>query len=169
MKLGATGQKWLKIVHLFFVCIWVGPGVTLVAMQFAMSPGPNGTGGMLHGIDTSMKFVDDWLIIPGAFGCLITGLLYSLLTNWGFFRHGWITLKWTITVGGILFGTFFLGPWLNALAPASLELGLDALHNPAYLHNKTMNSIWGPVQVGTLVFAVAISVLKPWKAKPRKA
>lgn len=165
MKLGSTGQKWLKVLHLFFVCIWVGPGVTLVAMQAAMSAD---SGGMLHGIDTSMKFVDDFLIIPGAFGCLITGLLYSLLTNWGFFRHGWITLKWIITVGGILFGTFYLGPWLNALPPASLELGLDALADPAYLRNKSLNSIWGPVQVATLIFAVAISVLKPWKAKPRK-
>lgn len=167
MKLGASGQKWLKIAHLFFVCIWVGPGVTLVAMQLALAPGPEGTGGMLHGIDTAMKFVDDYLIIPGAFGCLITGFLYSLLTNWGFFRHGWITVKWIITVGGILFGTFYLGPWINALPPASQELGLEALGDPAYLHNKTMNLIWGPVQVASLLFAVAISVLKPWKAKPR--
>jgi len=166
MRLGAKGQKWLKIVHLFFVCIWVAPGITLVAMQLAMSAH---SGGMLHGIDVSMKFVDDFLIIPGALGCLFTGLLYSLLTNWGFFRHGWITLKWIITVGGVLFGTFFLGPWLNAMPPISLELGLEALQDPGYMHNKAMNSIWGPVQVATLLLAVVVSVLKPWKAKPRRS
>ena len=63
----------------------------------------------------------------------------------------------------ILFGTFFLGPWLNSMAPISAELGLEALSDPAYVYNKAMNSWLGPIQVATLIFAAFISVLKPWK------
>jgi hypothetical protein len=164
-KLSAKGQKWLKSVHIFFACIWIGAGVSLILMQLALT---GTTDGMLSGIDVSMKFIDDFIIIPGAFGSLITGLLYSLFTNWGFFKHNWVTVKWIINVGGIIFGTFWLGPWLNSLPPVSAELGLKALSDPAYLYNKTMNLYFAPIQVGTLVFAAFISVLKPWKGKRKR-
>ena len=139
-------------------------GFCLVLMQMGLKADRGGT---LHGIDVSMKFIDDFIIIPGAFGSLITGLIYALFTNWGFFKYRWITVKWIINVGGILFGTFYLGPWLNSMPLISAKLGLEALSDPAYLYNKTMNSWFGPVQVATLIFAAFISVLKPWK-KARK-
>ena len=161
-RLGLKGRQWLKGFHLFFVCIWVGGGVTLILMQLCLKATE---GGMLHGLDTAMKFVDDFIIIPGAFGCLITGLLFALFTNWGFFKHRWITVKWIVNIGGIIFGTFWLGPWLNSLPPISGNLGLAALSDPVYVHGKMMNSWWGPVQVLTLIAAAFISVLKPWKKK----
>ncbi len=160
--MGATGQKWLKGFHITFAALWVGSGFSLILMQLFLKASG---GGALYGIDLSMKFVDDFIIIPGAFGCLITGLIYSLFTNWGFFKHRWVTIKWIINVGGILFGTFFLGPWLNYLPTLSGPMGLEALADPSYIYNKTMNIIWGPVQVGTLILAVYISVFKPWKKK----
>jgi uncharacterized membrane protein len=159
-RLGPKAQKWLKALHLCFVAMWVGGGVTLVLMVFRMGAEFDME---LYGINRAMRFVDDFIIIPGAFGCLLTGLVYSVWTRWGFFKHGWITLKWVINVGGILFGTFYLGPWINSLGPISREQGLQALSNPVYLHHLHMNSIWGPVQVSTLVLALFLSVLKPWK------
>jgi uncharacterized membrane protein len=159
-KMKVKGQKWLKGLHIFFACIWIGAGFCLILMQMGLNAD---SGGTLHGIDVSMKFIDDFIIIPGAIGSLITGLIYALFTNWGFFKHRWITVKWVINVGGILFGTFYLGPWLNSLPPISAELGLEALSDPVYMYNKAMNSWFGPIQVATLIFAAIISVLKPWK------
>lgn len=63
-----------------------------------------GEGAGLYGINLSMKFVDDWIIIPGAMGSLLTGVLYTVFTRWGWFKHRWITVKWAITIFGILFG-----------------------------------------------------------------
>ena len=160
--LGLQGRLWLKGFHVFFACAWIGAGICLILMQALLKAD---SGGMLHGIDVSMKFIDDYVIIPGAFGSLLTGLFYALFTNWGFFKHRWIIVKWIVNVGGILFGTFFLGPWLNGLPPISGELGLAALSDPAYIHNKTMNMYFGPIQVGSLVLAVFLSALKPWKKK----
>ena len=161
-KLGTKGQKWLKAFHITISCSWVGAGICLILMQAGLSA----TNDMeLYGIDMSMKFIDDFIIIPGAMGSLLTGLIYAIFTKWGFFKHRWITVKWIINVGGIIFGTFWLGPWLNSMPPISGALGLEALKDPAYIHAKTMNSWFGPVQVCTLIFAVFISVLKPWKKK----
>ena len=117
----------------------------------------------LYGINVSMKFIDDFVIIPGAVGCFITGMLYSIFTKWGWFKQRWITIKWAINIFGILSGTFFLGPWLNSLAPLSKAGGINVLTDPVYINNKHMLWYLGTFQVATLIFAVFISVIKPWK------
>ena len=160
--LGLKGRQWLKGFHVFFACTWIGAGMSLVVMQWFMKAGD---GMELYGIVRSMKFIDDFVIIPGAIGTLVTGLLFSLFTNWGFFKHWWIIVKWIINLSGVIFGTFWLGPWLNGSVPLAKELGLKALTDPVYYHNQSMNAAFGPVQVATLVIAVFISVLKPWKKR----
>jgi hypothetical protein len=116
----------------------------------------------LHGLDRAMRFIDDFVIIPGAMGSLFTGLIYSLWTNWGFCTYRWVMVKWAITLFGVFFGTFFLGPWLNGMEEISGRIGDAALADPVYLHNKAMN-MWGALlQVTGLAAAVAVSVIKPW-------
>lgn len=162
MKLSANGQKWLKGLHLFTVACWVGGGVSLLMLYFLKDG--IGDGGVLYGVNRAIHHVDmAVVVVPGAFGCLVTGAAYSLLTGWGFFRHGWMILKWVVTVSAILFGTFFLGPWETNMMQISGQLGAEALNDPAYLHNQTMNFTWGTVQVAVLVATVFISIFKPWK------
>ncbi|MDR0882717.1 MAG: hypothetical protein LBP55_09295 [Candidatus Adiutrix sp.] len=162
-KFGVSGQRILKIFHLIMASLWVGGAVALNAMTLALGPGQSGA--ELLGYDLARKFVDDLIIIPGAMGCLVSGLLISWLTPWGFFKHRWVLVKWILTVGCILFGTFILGPMINDQPPITTELGLQALSDPAYLTNRSNNLLWGGLQVLVIFFMVAISVLKPWKGK----
>jgi hypothetical protein len=161
-KLSTGGQKWLKSFHVFFAGIWLGGAMSLVVKQFLITPT---NGGELYGIITTLKFIDDFIIIPGAFGSIVTALIYSMWTNWGWFKQRWIIVKWCINIFGIVFGTFFLGPWLNRLPLISIGKGLDALSDPVFLHNMKMLHIWGTFQGMTIVFAFFVSVLKPWKRK----
>lgn len=161
-NLPPAGVKWLKALHLLFVCMWVGGALGILCVQNLLAP----RGAELYGADLASKLIDDLVVIPGAMGSLATGLLYSLFTPWGFFKHRWVAVKWGITVYGILFGTFFLGPWLNSLPPVSGELGAGALDNYAYMRARLLNSAWGGFQVCTLLFALFISVLKPWRRAP---
>ncbi len=164
-KLSARGQKWLKVFHLCFACLWVGAGFSLTLMNWCKGASD---GMQLYGIHDAMKFIDDFVIIPGALGVLLTGLLYSLMTNWGWFRHRWITVKWLICLYGVIFGTYPLGPWLNGTVPIARAEGLNALTHPTFMHNKTMLLVFGTFQVATLIFAVLISSLKPWRKKKEK-
>lgn len=163
--LSQNAQKWLKAVHLFFVALWVGGAVSLFLMQTNLQAQWDME---LYGLNRGMRFVDDFVIIPGAFGCLLTGLMFSAFTKWGFFRHGWITFKWVINISCILFGTFWLGPWLNSLAPMARAMGLAAYHYPLYAHNMFMNTVGAGVQLAFLMFALCISTLKPWKSWRKK-
>ena len=164
-KLGRTGLRTLKVLHLLTAGLWVGGAFALNLML--LLPGSPETGGQLVGYSEACKFVDDLVIIPGAVGCLVTGLLFSLLSPWGFFRHRWLAVKWILTVFCILFGTFYLGPRVNGQPPLALAEGLSALANPIYLENRSGNILGGLIQMALIVFMVAVSVVKPWKAGRR--
>jgi len=165
--LGLTGLKWLKGFHLIAVCCWIGGGTALVLLYFLKNGVTDGS--VLYGINKSIHFVDmAVIVIPGAFGCLITGLIYGIFTKYGFFRHGWMIFKWVVTVGAILFGTFYLGPWETEMMNISSQLGMASLEDPAYLYNQRMNIIFGALQVLLLLVTVFISIFKPWKRKNKK-
>ncbi len=112
--------------------------------------------------NASIKLLDDFVVIPAAFGSLITGLLYSLLTDWGFFKFNWMVVKWVVTVASIIFGTFWLGPWVNGATAISDVERLLSLQNPVYLYSRQMNSYFGSLQMLILITLVFVSVFKPW-------
>jgi len=163
-KLGNKGQKWLKILHVYFACVWVGCATALMVMQFFIKAK---NGGELYGILYTLDFVDLFILVPGAIGVFLTALVFSIWTNWGWFKHHWITVKWIICVYGMIFGTFWLGPWLSGMADIAEEQGLQALSNLDYLSHRHHSMIFGTFQVLTIIFAVIISVRKPWKRKTK--
>ncbi|MBN2431387.1 MAG: DUF2269 family protein [Acidobacteria bacterium] len=160
--LGPRGYKWLKIIHLFFAALWVGGAFAVLLLIFTLEAAH---GMELYGVNRAMRLVDDYVIIPGAVGLLLTGILYATLTPWGWFRHRWITTKWIVNIYGVMFGTFLLGPWLNSLAPQAFEQGLAALTQPEYLARLHLLRSWGTFQFTTILFALVISVLKPWRKR----
>ncbi|MDR1607250.1 MAG: DUF2269 family protein [Deltaproteobacteria bacterium] len=164
-KLGSRGQKVLKTLHLIAAGLWVGGAVGLTLLIVCLGPATSGP--ELLGYNLAAILVDDLVIIPGAMGCLITGLLISGLTPWGFFKRRWILIKWILTVFCILFGTFYLGPPVNNQPAITTELGLEALNDAQYHANYIKNIIGGIFQLLALAFMVIISVFKPWPNKAK--
>ncbi len=164
--ISARSTRWLKTVHIVLAGLWLGGATGLVAMNLGLDAT---SGGQLFGQDLAMKLIDDFVVIPAAIGTLITGLLYSIFTKWGFFKHTWVIVKWAITLIAIIMGTFFLGPWLNSLPPISSAQGLEAFADPIYQQNRTLNLWFACLQVATLLTATWLSVFKPWaKGKGRR-
>ena len=158
-RLSATAKKCVVIVHILFASIWVGAtcGLLLLALLYRS---------FTHDIELTtihrvLKWLDDCLIIPSAFGSLFTGLGLSLWTNWGFFVYRWVLYKWVATVSMILFGAAFLGRWINEMALRS-QAGLLVMQDSAFLSYAAYNRYFVSLQLGVLLFLIAISVLKPW-------
>jgi len=163
-KLQARGLKWLKGFHMIAVSCWIGGAVALLSLYFLKNGVDDGA--VLYGINQSIHHVDmAVVVIPGAFGCLVTGLIYSSFSNWGFFKHTWISIKWFVTVSAILFGTFFLGPWETNMMEISAKIGMSSLSDSEYLYNEKMNLIFGTIQVLVLMITIFISIFKPWKSR----
>lgn len=166
-KLSAKGLRWLKGFHLIAVSCWIGGAVALLLLYFAK----NGVtdGGVLYGINRSIHHVDmAVIVIPGAYGCLATGLMYGIFSTWGFFKHNWLIFKWIVTIAAILFGTFFLGPWESNMMEISGKLGILSLADKNYVYNEKMNFIFGCLQVLVLLVTVFVSIFKPWKRRKLK-
>ena len=160
IKLSVKERACLKIFHLLSVAAWLGGQMTLILIQSTKSqlavPGDQ------YAIITSLKEIDDVIIVGGAMGCLITGFIFFLMTPWGFFKFRWVSIKWISTVSLILFGIFFLGPWMNEMAYLSGVEYANVMFNENYLYAEKMSMIFGNIQFIIGVLLTIISVLKPW-------
>ena len=165
MRFSPTQTKWLKSFHLLAATGWAGGAASLFLLHFLRFGGAD-IENDLHGIDRASHMIDMGIIVYlGALGCLFTGLLYSIFTGWGFFRHKWLLVKWILTVACILSGTFFLGPWEAAMVSISRRLGGAAILDAEYLASMYLNFWFGIVQIAAIVFMIVISVFKPWKKR----
>ena len=162
-KLSVQEIKLLKVFHLIFIMMWT-IGVVLMSIlnwkYEALLPK------FIYNQEMSL-FIDYVFVIPGAVCAVITGIIYGIKTNWGFFKYKWITVKWILGVLVIIIGTFFLHP-----------IALDILYNTASLpeenYKKFLND-WSPdigmlqimatIQAVVLFFLIVISVYKPWMKK----
>ena len=161
-KLGSTGMKWLKIIHLIGIVIWIGGAMCMMALAFGV---PLTTINEVKSAYTAMKIIDDIIVRNGALITMLTSLIYGIWTNWVFFKQRWVTAKWGIFIGQLIFAIFFLSRWLEAnLAIMKNESAL-VLNNPAFLRNHLSNQIGMMVMIAAFIVVIGISVLKHWKKK----
>jgi hypothetical protein len=116
-------------------------------------------GDELFAINSVLKLLDDFVIIPSATLSLITGGLLCWLTIWGFTKHYWVIVKWIATVTLIIIGTAWLGPWTNAITAISQAQRLQALQNPLYIWDQRTLIIGAIAQTIGLLAIIGISVL----------
>lgn len=108
--IGNQGMKFLKALHLLFAFLWVGGAISMMLLVFFVRP--HEEYGMLS-YASSLKMIDDRMIIVGAMGCLVTGLLYGIITKWGFFKYRWLAVKWILVLFMMISGTYAMGPCID--------------------------------------------------------
>ena len=102
-----------------------------------------------------------WLtLVPLAFATLATGLVMSLGTSWGLFRHYWVVFKLVITV----FATTILMIYMQTfrhMAAVAAETGtdLELVRNPSPLVHSVLALI-------VLVIATVLAIYKPQALTP---
>jgi hypothetical protein len=159
-KLSVKQKNWLLSSHIASGAIWFGTSLCMVTI--ALSNSHNSNGDELYAINSIMKLLDDFVIIPFATLSLVTGALLCWLTVWGFFKHYWVIVKWIATVILTVTGTIWLGPWVNAVTSISEVERLQALQNPLYVFDQKAVLIGGIIQTVCLLGIIAVSILKPW-------
>lgn len=163
-SLGKSGKQWLKSLHLIVSVIWLGAAISMNVLRFAWAPSGSGD---LYAVDHAIAVIDNWVVVPAAFATLATGLLESWLTSWGFFIYRWVTVKWILTLGIMIYAPLFIAGWDRNIQAISQVEGLLALHNPAYLHDRWLYTLSGLGLILILAFMSVISTLKPWTKKDR--
>ena len=149
-KLGTKGLKVLKTFHLLTPIMWIGGGLSMTLLMLTTEPSESDA----YMRALALKQIDDWLIIVGANGCLLTGIIYGAFTRWGWFRHGWITAKWILVVFMMLSGTFMMGPPVNGNAVPNISMS-------DYTQNVHTTLLWAIPQCLLYVVMIILSVWKP--------
>jgi len=76
---------------------------------------------------------EGWLVlVPLAFASLVTGLVMSLGTTWGLFRHYWVVAKLVITVFSTVILLIYTGTFIQmAHVAAHPNVALDRVRSPS--------------------------------------
>ena len=162
-QLSISQKKWLKSFHLLAAGIWITTGLIMFLLHFLRTNIE--TGKQLYLMNQIIHFIDMKILVPAAILSLLTGWVYSQFTKWGYFKHGWMTFKWIITLLIIILGTIFSGPWISEMVRISGELGMDAFNNAEYQWFDKNQTLMGVCMNIALIITFFISVFKPKKAK----
>ena len=161
-RIGRKGRLWLRALHVFFMAVYIG-GNVIQLVFFASTGSAQSDGGLQAMYQICDKFSIP--IAPCAIGTLVTGLLLSWLTPWGFFKHKWVVYTGVITVLVTLVYLPLMLPLTNKLASLVDTGGLRTLQNPEYISAWNRLIIIQVVYLLLLISMVFVSVIKPWEKR----
>jgi hypothetical protein len=96
MVLPAFLRKLALTVHLTTSVGWIGAvGAFLVLALLGVRGGGDD---VARAAFVMMDPLLMYVIVPVAFGALVTGIVSALGTHWGLFRHYWVVIKLVLTV-----------------------------------------------------------------------
>lgn len=165
-KLSIKQKNWLLSAHVGFAALWTGTVLSMFLLSLRNTTSPNANA--LFTLNSAINLLDDYIVIPSAIGSVITATFLCWMTNYGFTKFYWVIVKWILTTGLIIFGTFWLFPWGNVAEAISAQEGLQAFSNPIYSFDAKGVLLGTVIQVFFLLIIIGISVLKPWGRRPMK-
>lgn len=162
-KLTNQQRKWWRLLHFAFAIIYFSGVLGVLLLVIAATKTTNAE--LIYAAHLFSKYCDWFLIIPGAFGSLLTGTWIAVRTNWGLLNYYWVMVKVVGNIAAILFGSTYMRIWFDETVALSLPGQLNPLSNPVYFHNRQMLIIGTVISLAILTFLLIISVYKPWGKK----
>ena len=163
-KITITQKRWLLSIHLLCTVAWLGAG--LCSLIFNITALITSNPHLLNAAYVFAGILDKAILRGGAVGALVTGILLSMLTQWGLMRFYWIIVKEIVSILCIVIGFIISGWNADAISLTAMQ-GLDALHNPLFITNRTMMFAGIFFQLISLSGVIVISVFKPWGQRKR--
>jgi hypothetical protein len=89
-------RKLALAIHVALSVGWVGALAAYIALDLAASTGDDAQ--TLRTAYLGMELIVGNVIVPLALASLVTGLVMSLGTRWGLFRHYWVLISFLLTI-----------------------------------------------------------------------
>jgi hypothetical protein len=146
-------RKFVLTVHLIASLGWLGAVVAYVALGISAVRAADPQ--LVRSAWTAMELVGWTVLVPLAAASLMTGVIISLATPWGLFRHYWVLISLGLTV----------------LASAVLILHMPSVSTTARVARESegvqLGQLGGdlPHAVGGLVVLLVITVLNVYKPR----
>ena len=89
-------RKFALSAHLTLSVGWIGAVAAYIALDVAAATDPDTQ--TLRAAYLAMELIAGYVIVPLAFASLLTGLVMSVGTKWGLFRHYWVLISLLLTI-----------------------------------------------------------------------
>jgi hypothetical protein len=155
MNLSPRLRKLALTVHVASAVGWLGAAATTLALALAGMTGADVL--TVRSAYVSLELIGWYVLVPLGFATMLTGLVVSLGSRWGLFRHYWVAAKFLIAALSIVVLLAYTQTLGEMAAAAREVVGEDAgaLRNPSpVLH--------AGLAVVALLIATTLSVYKPW-------
>jgi hypothetical protein len=153
MTLSGPSRKLALAIHLTVSVGWIGSVGAYLALDVLTATSEQAE--TLRAAYQGMEVIARNVIVPLAFASLVTGVVVSLGTKWGLFRHWWVLISFLLTLGatGVLLSEVRVISVGAAMAADPATSADQLLAMPSTL----------PHSVGGLVVLLAVQVLNIYK------
>ena len=118
---------------------------------------------LVRGAYVSMGLIGWYVIVPLSLAALLTGLIQSLGTTWGLFRHWWVLAKFVLTTAGTVVLLRHMTITVSRIATMAAEGALSGNDVRGLQVQLVIHAAGGLV---VLLAATVLSVYKPWGPTP---
>ena len=146
-------RKLTLTTHVAISVGWLGAVAAYLALAIAAVA--SGNPQLVRAAFVSMELIGWYVIVSCALGAIVTGLVQSLGTPWGLFRHYWVLTKFVLTVGATIVLVKHM-PTVSRVADQALSSTAD----PGHVKFQLLVHAAGGLVV--LLAITAISIYKPW-------
>src|SRR5882762_7554654 len=100
MNMTPRFQKFALLAHITFSVGWLGAVVPYLALVIAGLTSHDAR--VMRAACLSMELIGWYVIVPFSIAALLSGLVQSLGSRWGLFRHWWILAKFALTIFAVV-------------------------------------------------------------------
>ncbi len=154
MTLSPRTRKLVLSLHIALSVGWIGAIAAYLALDVTVWRSQDA--GVLRAAYLGMGIIAGWVIVPLALAALMTGILVSVGTKWGLFRHWWVVISMVLTLAATLV-LFAEVRTIDAYARIAADPSASADHLRA-LGGTLPHSIGGMV---VLLVVLVLNVFKP--------
>lgn len=149
-------RRFMLTTHITFSVGWLG--AVAVFFVLAITGLTSQDAEIVRASYLAMELSGWFIIVPASIGALLSGLVQSLGTQWGLFKHYWILVKLLLTVGATLLLFLHMQP-VSFVADVAAKTMLSATE----LRGLRIQLIGdASAALFVLLAATFISVYKPW-------
>lgn len=153
-------RKFTLAAHITFSVGWVGAVVSYLALAIAGLTSRDAQ--LVRAAYLSMELIGWFVIVPFSLAALSSGLVQSLGTQWGLFRHWWILVKFLLTI----IATIVLLRHMQEVSRMA-RLVAEATVSGADFRALQVQLLVHPAGGLLVLLAVmTLSVFKPWGMTP---
>jgi hypothetical protein len=142
--------------HVTFSVGWLGAVAAYLAL--AITGLTSSDAEMMRAAYLSMATIAWIVIVPCSIAALASGLVQSLTTEWGLFRHYWVLAKFLLTVAAVTVLLLHM-PTVRRMAGIAAAWGGSAADVGALQIQLVIHAGGGLL---VLLTATVLSVYKPW-------